>query len=138
MHFFGAKGIAIASNSILQCSKVQCRVSYKTSFDSKHPKLVSALSETKRLFKLFRFYIETVIFVVSIKPKLTKTSRNKPLSCPWTCLFYSCQEFSCLPGGAQFTKPFLFVSVFFETGLFVSVFSIRVQNTGTNRNKPKN
>ncbi len=51
------------------------------------------------------------------------------------------------PGGAQFTNLFfLFVSVFFETGLFVSVVSIRVRNTETNRkvnflvsrNKPKN
>ena len=31
------------------------RVSFETSFDSKQPKLVSALSETKRLFRLFRF-----------------------------------------------------------------------------------
>ncbi len=39
------------------------RVSFETSFDSKQPKLepkqVSALSETKRLFRLFRFYTET-------------------------------------------------------------------------------
>jgi hypothetical protein len=34
------------------------RVSFKTSFDSK-PKLVSTLSETKRLFRLFRVHNET-------------------------------------------------------------------------------
>jgi hypothetical protein len=52
------------------------RVSSKTSFDSKQlklePKLVSALSETKRLFRLFRFYTETESFDVSIEPKQTK------------------------------------------------------------------
>ena len=51
------------------------RVSFKTSFDSKQPKLepklVSALSETKRLFRLFRFYTETESFDVSIEPKQT-------------------------------------------------------------------
>jgi hypothetical protein len=44
-------------------------VSFETSFDSKQPKLVSALSETKRLFWLFRFYTETESFDVSIEPK---------------------------------------------------------------------
>jgi hypothetical protein len=52
------------------------RVSFETSFDSKQPKLepklVSALSETKRLFRLFRFYTETDIFDVSIEPKQTE------------------------------------------------------------------
>jgi hypothetical protein len=54
----------------------QSRVSFETSFDSKQPKLepklVSALSETKRLFLLFRFYTETESFDVSIEPKQTK------------------------------------------------------------------
>jgi hypothetical protein len=52
------------------------RVSFETSFDSKQPKLepklVSALSETKRLFRLFHFYTETESFDVSIEPKQTK------------------------------------------------------------------
>jgi hypothetical protein len=51
------------------------RVSFETSFDSKQPKLepklVSALSETKRLFRLIRFYAETESFDVSIEPKQT-------------------------------------------------------------------
>jgi hypothetical protein len=51
-------------------------VSFETSFDSKQPKLepklVSALSETKLLFRLFRFYTETESFDVSIEPKPTK------------------------------------------------------------------
>ncbi len=54
----------------------QTRVSFETSFDSKQPKLeaklLSALSETKRLFRLFRFYTETESFDVWIEPKLTE------------------------------------------------------------------
>jgi hypothetical protein len=64
------------------------RVSFETSFDSKQPKLepklVSALSETKRFFRLFRFYTETASFGVSIEPKQkedqpkqTETNRNE-------------------------------------------------------------
>ncbi len=52
------------------------RVSFETGFDSKQPKLepklVSALSETKRLFRLFRFFTETESFDVSIEPKQTE------------------------------------------------------------------
>jgi hypothetical protein len=44
---------------------VRTRVSFENSFDWKQPKLepklVSALSETKLLFRLFRFYTETAI-----------------------------------------------------------------------------
>ncbi len=51
-------------------------MSFETSFDSKQPKLepklVSALSETKRLFRLFRFYTETDSFDVLIEPKQTE------------------------------------------------------------------
>ncbi len=63
-------------------------MSFETSFDSKQPKLepklVSTLSETKRLFRLFRFYTETASFGVSIEPKQkgdqpkqTETNGNK-------------------------------------------------------------
>ncbi len=66
---------------------VHTRVSFETSFDSKQPKLepklFSALSETKRFFRLFRFYTETASFGVSIEPKQkekqpkqTETNRN--------------------------------------------------------------
>jgi hypothetical protein len=52
------------------------RVSLETSFDLKQPKLepkrVSALSETKRLFRLSRFYTETESFNISIEPKQTE------------------------------------------------------------------
>jgi hypothetical protein len=48
-------------------------VSFETSFNSKQPKLepklVSAVSKTKCLFWLFRFYMETESFDVSIQPK---------------------------------------------------------------------
>ncbi len=51
-------------------------MSFETSFVSiqpkLEPKLVSALSETKRLFRLFRFYTETERFDVSIEPKQTE------------------------------------------------------------------
>ncbi len=51
-------------------------MSFETSFDSKQPKLepklVSALSETKRLFRLFRFHTEIPSFGFSIKPKQTE------------------------------------------------------------------
>jgi hypothetical protein len=51
-------------------------VSFENSFDSKQPKLepklVSTLSETKRLFRLFRFYAVTEGFNVSIEPKQTE------------------------------------------------------------------
>jgi hypothetical protein len=51
-------------------------VSFETSFDSKQPKLepklASALSETKHLFRLFCFYTETESFDVSIESKQTE------------------------------------------------------------------
>ncbi len=64
------------------------RVSFENIFDSKQPKLepklVSALSETKLLFRLFRFFTETASFGVSIEPKQaedqpkqTETNRNE-------------------------------------------------------------
>jgi hypothetical protein len=49
------------------------RVSFETSFDSNQPKLepklVSAQSETKRLFRLLRFYTEKESFGVSTERK---------------------------------------------------------------------
>ncbi len=51
-------------------------MSFETSCDPKQPKLepklVSALSETKCLFRLFRFYTETASFGVLIKLKQTE------------------------------------------------------------------
>jgi hypothetical protein len=57
------------------------RVSFETSFDSKHRnwnrKPISALSETKRLFRLFRFYSETASFGVLIEPKQTEDQQKQ-------------------------------------------------------------
>jgi hypothetical protein len=67
---FGAKS---ANHVVPGSTVVTNRVSYETSFDSKQPKmepkLVSTLSETRHLFRLFRFNIETACFGVSIEPK---------------------------------------------------------------------
>ncbi len=63
----------------------ETRVSSKTSFVSKQPKLepklVSALSETRRLFRLFRFNIETGSFGVSKLPKQTKDQPKQQEIC---------------------------------------------------------
>jgi hypothetical protein len=59
----------------------QCRVSSETSFVSKQPKLVSALSETRRLFRLFLFNIETGSFSVSKQPKQTKDQPKQQQTC---------------------------------------------------------
>jgi hypothetical protein len=68
--------------SVIYIRMLLNRVSYETSFDSKQPKLepklVSTLSETRRLFRLFRFYIETGSFGFSIEPKQNENNRNKP------------------------------------------------------------
>ncbi len=70
-------------------SDAQCeakgRVSSETSFVSKQPKLeaklVSALFETRRLFRLFRFNIETGSFGVSNQPKQTKDQPKQQQIC---------------------------------------------------------
>ncbi len=75
------KGPSLSMSAIsyilwLLCRMVESRVSFETSFDSKQPKLkpklVSAPSETKCLFRLFRFYTETDSFDVSIESKQTE------------------------------------------------------------------
>jgi hypothetical protein len=89
------------------------RVSFETSFDSKQPKLepklVSALSETKRLFQLFRFYNETESFDVSIEPKQTG-DQPKQFDREHILLF--------------FTENVAFFSRIFSVFLFFSVFSV--------------
>jgi hypothetical protein len=61
------------------------RVASETSFVSKQPKLepklVSALAETRHLFWLFRFNIETGNFGVSKQPKQTKDQPKKQQIC---------------------------------------------------------
>ncbi len=70
----------------------QDRVSFETSFDWEQPKLepklVSALSETKRLFLLFCFYTETESFDVSIEPKQTE-DQLKPFDREHILLFFT-------------------------------------------------
>ncbi len=60
----GGGGVAMGSETE-EPGCTGTRVSSETSFVSKQPKLVSALSETRRLFRLFRFNIETGSFGVS-------------------------------------------------------------------------
>jgi hypothetical protein len=72
----GRRLALVGEASLEAAGEVLRRVSFETSLDSKQPKLepklVSALSETKRLFRLFRFYTETESFDVSIEPKQTE------------------------------------------------------------------
>ncbi len=88
-------------------------MSFKTSFDSKQPKLepklVLALSETQRLFRLFRFYTETESFGVSIEPKQTK---DKP------------KQFNREHILQLFTENLWFFRFFWFFSVFFSVFSV--------------
>jgi hypothetical protein len=60
-------------------------MSSETSFVSKQPKLelklVSALSKTRRVFRLFRFNIKTGSFCVSKQPKQTKDQPKQQQIC---------------------------------------------------------
>jgi hypothetical protein len=65
--------------------RASARVSSETSFVSKQPKLEpklgSALFETRCLFRLFRFDIETGSFGVSKQPKQTKDQPKQQQIC---------------------------------------------------------
>ncbi len=88
-------------------------MSFETSFDSKQPKLepklVSALSEKKRLFRLFRFYTQTESFDVSIEPKQTedqpKQFRRFGGSCHSFYLFCLLQSHTFIIRFVQYTHP---------------------------------
>jgi len=128
------------------------RVSFETSFDSKQPKLepklVSALSETKRLFRLFRFYTETESFDVSIEPKQTG-DQPKQFDREHILLFFTenvefFRFFSIFFGFfLEFFRFFRFFSFFrffrFVSKQFVSVVSLLYRNREfrLNRNKQK-
>ncbi len=92
-------------------------VSFKTSFDSKQPKLepklVSALSKTKRLF---RFYTKTESFDVSIKPKQTE-DQPKQFDREHILLFFTENL-----GFLRFFWFFRFFPVFFVFLVFFLVF----------------
>ena len=116
-------------------------MSFETSFDSKQPKLepklVSALSETKRLFRLFRFYTETESFDVSIEPKQTG-DQPKQFDREHILLFFTENVeffrffsvfFSDFFGFFRFFSFFSFFWVCFETvcfGCFASIPKQRV------------
>ncbi len=93
------------------------RVSFETSFDSKQPKLepklVLALSETKRLFRLFRFNTETESFDVSIEPKQTE-DQSKQFDREHILLFFTEKlgffRFFCFFLFFRFFRFFRFVS----------------------------
>ncbi len=95
-------------------------MSFETSFDSKQPKLepklVSALCETRRLFRLFRFYNETESFEVSIEPKQTE-DQPKQFEREHILLFFTetlgFLVFFLFFGFFRFFPIFLFFSVFF-------------------------
>ncbi len=76
------------------------RVSSETCFVSKQPKLepklVSALSETRRLFRLFRCNIKTGSFGVSKLPKQTKDQPKQQQICSNINLFISPSHKFCL------------------------------------------
>jgi len=128
------------------------RVSFETSFDSKQPKLepklVSALSETKRLFRLFRFYTETESFDVLIEPKQTG-DQPKQFDREHILLFFyrKCRVFPIFFDFFRFFLGFFrFFSVFsffrffrFVSKQFVSVVSLLYRNREfrLNRNKQK-
>jgi hypothetical protein len=97
-------------------------VSFETSFDSKQPKLelklVSALSETKRLFRLFRFYIETERFDVSIELK-QREDQSKKFDREHNLVFL-CRKFMVF--------PVCFCLFLFVSKHFVSVVSLLYRN----------
>jgi hypothetical protein len=102
-------------------------VSFETSFDLKkpklEPKLVSALSETKRLFLLFCFYTETESFDVSIEPKQTE-DQPKQFDREHILLFFTVNW-----GVFRFFRFFCFLRFFrFVSKQFVSVVSLLYQN----------
>ena len=124
-------------------------MSFETSFDSKQPKLepklVSALSETKRLFRLFLFYTETESFDVSIEPKQTG-DQPKQFDREHILLFFTENVeffrffsvfFSDFFGFCRFFRFFRFFR--FVSKQFVSVVSLLYRNREfrLNRNKQK-
>ncbi len=111
------------------------RVSFETSFDwtqpKVEPKLDSALSESKRLFLLFRFYTEAESFGVSTEPKQTE-EQQKQCDREHILLFFL--------QNLGLSGWFGFVLVCFETvcfGCFGSIPKQRVLMFRLNQNKQK-
>jgi hypothetical protein len=90
------------------------------------PKLAAALSEAKRLFRLFRFYTERESFSVSIEPKQTE-EQPKQFEREHSLVFFS-----------ENVGLFRFVTVCFETVClvcFASIVKQRVSMFRLNQNK---
>ncbi len=83
-------------------------MSFETSLDSKQsklePKIVSALSEAKRLFWLFCFYFETKSFGVSVQSKQTETTGQNLHLLPNLPLLQSVLQQPILPLGESTIK----------------------------------
>ncbi len=95
---------------------IWCRVSFEASFDSKQLKLVTALSETKRLFRLFQFYTKNESFGVRLIQNKQKSNRNSLIE---SIFWYFWENLGLLR----------FVLVCFETiyfGCFASLLKQRV------------
>jgi hypothetical protein len=133
---YGTKAVHLAPGGVGRPGIVYIRVSFQTSFDSKQPKLVSALSQTKRLFWLFCFfYTETESFNVLIEPKQTE-DQPKQFDMENILVFFSKK--------LGFWGVFRFVLVCFlvclETVCFICITSIpnqRVSMFRLCRNKQK-
>jgi hypothetical protein len=122
--------------------RMHTRVSFKSSFDSKQPKLepklVSAVSETKRLFWLFRFYTEAESFDVSIEPKQTE-DQPKQFDGEHILLFFT-ENLGFFRFFSVFFGFLRFFSICFKTvcfGCFASLPKQRVSMFRLNRNKQK-
>ncbi len=125
-------------------------MSFETSIGSKkpklEPKLVLALSETKRLFRLFRFFTETASFNVSIEQKNNRRE-PKQFDREHILLFFYGKFWIFLVFSSFFRFfwffPFFLVcfeTVCFETvcfGCFASIPKQRVSMFRLNRNKQK-
>ncbi len=108
------------------------RVSFETSFDSKQPKLepklVLALFDTIRLFRLFHFYTETESFGVLTEPEQTEEQPKQFDRELFLVFFHKNLGF------------FWFVMVCFETVCFSCFASLPKQSVSMfrlNRNKQK-
>jgi hypothetical protein len=112
------------------------RVSLETIFDSKQPKLepklVSALSENKRLFRLFRFYTETESFDVSIERNKQTTNPNSLVGSIFCYFFQKIYGFLVFSVSSVCLKQFCFFRLFryrFETPKQTEFFFVCFKNT---------
>jgi hypothetical protein len=69
------------------------RVSFETSFDSKLPKLVSALSETKHLFCCFSSISKQRVSMFRLNRNKQKTNRNSLIGSIFCYFFRKCRVF---------------------------------------------